>query len=1152
MSREKLQNIIEDFDLHRFKRFFSEKNRSFRESSESIDTYSDQMFRNGQKLGDIQFDDASLMVCAIEVTRELTERTGKKAQYEIGKKILKATQMDSGIFIFYNGTGAFRFSLIYANYLGKKRDWSSFKRCTYYVSEDLTNKTFLQRIGDGDFSSLAKIKEAFSVEKVTKEFYENIANWYFWAVQHCRFPKDAEAEENGRNIAVIRLITRMIFIWFMRERGLVPKSLFDKSRVSSILKDLSDDKSDYYRAILQNLFFATLSTKQANRKFRSEVRGHKGINPDFGNHNVYRYHELFKVPKKIKDYFGEIPFLNGGLFECLDDKPKGIYIDGFTSVKKNQPEVPNQLFFSSEKKADLNAVYGTKGKSYKVKGLLDILSSFNFTIDENSPDDQDIALDPELLGRVFENLLASYNPETASTARKATGSYYTPREIVDYMVTESLKAYFKTHLNDIEDIDKKLDQLFLTGSDENPFNKKESAKIVDLIESVRIVDPAVGSGAFPMGALNKLVFILNKLDPGNELWKQAQLSAADSIPDPRIKKDTKARIEEFFEGKNADYGRKLYLIQKCIYGVDIQEIAVEIAKLRFFISLLVDEKIDSAIENMGIEPLPNLDFKIMQGNSLISEYMGIDFDNGTDTGDTNGQTSLIVEPENDRLIKEFEQKKIDFQNEPDKEKKDRLKEEIDDLMIRLFESMLKKQKSDYFKKIKAIEEKYSALPDKQKREEIIAKEKQALSKKEGFDLEKFEQELRELSGKNKTKPFFAWKLYFAEVFGKANPGFDIVIANPPWGISLSDLEKIKISTLSGVSKSFDSSEAFIFIGNNLLMTGGILSYIVPKSIIFANKWRYTRNLILNNQILCLGDCGISFEVVNLESVVVVFKKSAHTCEEANVSILRFEPTKRFSSNKVLIGLPAIKQALMVKSEVLLLSHIEMVTEGILRSVQKQSFLADYDRDVFRGIYIPDSMKAKIIGKGRHQFVNKVPDVSMYSINKIVNIDLSKDLGTYAAKVSKLSRDRIIVKVMRGSRLTCAYANADILTTEKLVNLVINEVDVSQYYVLAILNSKLCSFYLNKAVFSDITETSRVMDDCYLMKCPIPRMCQADQKPFIKAVEKILSLTTEPDYSDNPSQHTNVKQLQNEIDQLVYKLYDLTPEEIAVVEGNISG
>jgi len=590
MSRVILEDIIADFSPDNFVRFFREKSNKFAPRQESVAQHNDGDFKDGKKLGEITFAEAGqLAVFTFQVSQPLSERSGKKAQYEKGKKILKERQYDAGIFIFYDAKGNFRFSLIYANYLGKRRDWSVFRRFTYFVSREFTNKTFLQRIGDGDFSSLEKIKDAFSVEKVTKEFYEDIANWYFWAVQQSTFPKDAEAEKDGRNIAVIRLITRIIFIWFMREQGLVPKDLFEEKSISAMLKGISPESSTYYQAILQNLFFATLSTKKDERKFRSEIRGHKGYNPDFDNQNVFRFQELFKNPEKLKEYFGEMPFLNGGLFECLDDKPNGIYIDGFTDVKKNQPDVPNILFFSGERKADFNAAYGTKSTNYKVRGLLNILSSFNFTIDENSPDDQDIALDPELLGRVFENLLASFNPETSTTARKATGSYYTPREIVDYMVSESLKAYFKTHLSVIEDLDKKINQLFLTGSEENPFTSSESKKIVELIEGVRIVDPAVGSGAFPMGALNKLVFILNKADRGNELWKQAQLTAADAIPDSRIKQDTKNRIEEFFKGKNADYWRKLYLIQKCIYGVDKQQIAVEIAKLRFFISLLVDE-----------------------------------------------------------------------------------------------------------------------------------------------------------------------------------------------------------------------------------------------------------------------------------------------------------------------------------------------------------------------------------------------------------------------------------------------------------------------------------------------------------------------------------------------------------------------------------
>jgi len=430
--------IINDFSTEKFNVFFRRRTQGkFREINQSYQQYDDSDFKNGLKLGEAEFGDGKLIVCSFEVQKSLSERSGKKAQYEKAKSILKSIEnqvYSAGIFVFYDKSGNFRFSLVYPESIGNRRQWNNFKRFTYFVSQELTNKTFLQRIVDGDFPTFAKIKEAFSVEKVTKEFYQDIANWYFWAVSHCSFPKDAETEENGRNIAVIRLITRMIFIWFMRERGLINKDLFEKQQIENILKNLNNDESSYYTAILQNLFFATLSTKKEERQFGSEIRGHKGYNPDFGNQYVFRYQEMFKNPENIKDYFGDIPFLNGGIFECLDDKKNGIIIDGFSRTKKNQPEVPNLLFFGADKKVDLNKAYGTKNKTYKVRGLLDILSSFNFTIDENSPDDADIALDPELLGRVFENLLASFNPETSTTARKATGSYYTPREIVDYMV----------------------------------------------------------------------------------------------------------------------------------------------------------------------------------------------------------------------------------------------------------------------------------------------------------------------------------------------------------------------------------------------------------------------------------------------------------------------------------------------------------------------------------------------------------------------------------------------------------------------------------------------------------------------------------------------------------------------------------------------
>ncbi|RME66623.1 MAG: class I SAM-dependent DNA methyltransferase, partial [Nitrospirae bacterium] len=340
MPKEILQDIIQDFSPEKFTHFFRLKNRSFRPDLEPQPYYDDQNFRDCLFIGEIPFETHSrLGIYSFHVPKSLTERSGKKAQYEKGKRILKDTNSDAGIFVFYDSEGNFRFSLITVTYSGTKRQFSHFKRYTYFVSPAFTNKTFLKQIGEADFSSIDSLKEAFSVEKVTKEFYQEIANWYFWALKHSKFPPGAEEEPGGRNIALIRLLTRLIFIWFMKHKGIVPNELFDYNTLkSSILKDLSPEKSTFYKAILQNLFFATLNTPPDERKFRDPRRFRKGYNTDFGNQYVYRYHNLFKHPDWIEEYFGGIPFLNGGLFECLDDRRKDRYIDGFTErSKKYQP-----------------------------------------------------------------------------------------------------------------------------------------------------------------------------------------------------------------------------------------------------------------------------------------------------------------------------------------------------------------------------------------------------------------------------------------------------------------------------------------------------------------------------------------------------------------------------------------------------------------------------------------------------------------------------------------------------------------------------------------------------------------------------------------------------------------------------------------------
>jgi hypothetical protein len=397
--------------------------------------------------------------------------------------------------------------------------------------------------------------------------------------------------------------------------------LFDEHKVTALLTDVSPKESSYYKAILQNLFFATLNQEMDKREFRRNGQ-------NFMAHNLFRYKSLLKTPNETLKLMAEIPFMNGGLFECLDktlgskEKPHYIRIDGFSDRDDNVVEVPNDLFWGQERIVDLSEAYGeNKFRSSKVAGLIRMLNRYKFTVAENTPIEEEVALDPELLGRVFENLLAAYNPETGATARKQTGSFYTPREIVNYMVDESLVASLRTKLAEAiptsEKTEERLRQLFAYNNQAHEFQEHEVVALINAIDHLKILDPACGSGAFPMGILHKLVFVLSKLDPGNQRWKARQLAKANEIPDYTVRERVLADIEQTFGANELDYGRKLYLIENCVYGVDIQPIAVQIAKLRFFISLVVEQIVDPKAANLGIRPLPNLETKFVAANALI-------------------------------------------------------------------------------------------------------------------------------------------------------------------------------------------------------------------------------------------------------------------------------------------------------------------------------------------------------------------------------------------------------------------------------------------------------------------------------------------------------------------------------------------------------
>ena len=577
-NREAWQQLLHDIFL---------SNVSFWRSPKEVKANS-RLAKNALNLGKISLSDGeALAIYEVELSDKVDiERNRAGIRDMLTKDWRDMGYAGAFLFCYRKNESVLRFSYVSETW-GFNKDGiyeklsTNTKRFTYLLGEGRGCRTAIEQFGALKNSKLAlsDVTAAFSVEALTKQFYKDLYEWYQWAVDPASgvyFPNNTSIEADDREdieTKIIRLITRIMFVWFIKQKELVPNKIFDVDFLETILKDFDPNSAvvgNYYNAILQNLFFGTLNRaiedEQGNkRKFATNVK--KDIK------TLYRYAEMFTIREdEVIKLFSEVPFLNGGLFECLDktktiDGVEQAYnYDGFSRNDKkfadgryrNRAVVPNVLFFEPE------------------RGLISILSRYNFTIEENSPEEQQVALDPELLGKVFENLLGAYNPETKETARNQSGSFYTPREIVNYMVDESLISYLGNTAF--------VRSLF---SPEFVYDKTKEAEyktIADKLKAIKILDPACGSGAFPMGLLNKMIEILCHITPDENIYEM-----------------------------------KLAIIENCIYGSDIQSIAAQITKLRFFISLICNCEKDATKPNFGIPTLPNLETKFVAANSLIAK-----------------------------------------------------------------------------------------------------------------------------------------------------------------------------------------------------------------------------------------------------------------------------------------------------------------------------------------------------------------------------------------------------------------------------------------------------------------------------------------------------------------------------------------------------
>ena len=666
------------------------------------------------------------------------------------------------------------------------------KRYTYLLGEGRGCRTAIEqfKVLRDSKQSLSDITAAFSVEALTKQFYKELFEWYQWAVEpssNITFPNNTTTEDDDRDdieTKVIRMITRIMFVWFIKQKNLVPDRIFDIDFLTTILEDFdpySTTDGIYYNAILQNLFFGTL-----NRAIKDE----DGNTRKFATSSkrdvktLYRYPEMFSISEQeVINLFAEIPFLNGGLFECLDktryaDGVEQCYnFDGFSRNDarfvdgrfKHRAVVPNNLFFEPE------------------KGLISILGRYNFTIEENSPEEQQVALDPELLGKVFENLLGAYNPETKETARNQSGSFYTPREIVNYMVNESLIAYLGDNAF--------VRSLFRTDFAFDKTKTDDYQKIAEKLKAVKVLDPACGSGAFPMGLLNRMIDILERISP-----------------DERV------------------YDLKLSVIENCLYGSDIQSIAAQITKLRFFISLICDCEKDASKPNFGIPTLPNLETKFVSANSLIAKKK------------KPAQGNLFENPE----------------IEP-------TKNELAEIRHKHFSAKSASTKHRLREKDQTLREKLAKLLSDD--DNFAPEDAKQLASWNPYD-------------QNAVSPFFdpEW------MFGVAD-GFDIVIGNPPYiqlqnnGGELAKLyEKCNYSTFA---RTGDIYCLFYERGWQLLKKNGHLCYITSNKWMRAGYGEKTREFFANktNPMLLIDFAGVKiFESATVDTNILLFSKSTNQHE----------------------------------------------------------------------------------------------------------------------------------------------------------------------------------------------------------------------------------------------------------------------------------
>ena len=964
------------------------------------------------RIAEFELEDTTLQVFDITLS---SHSKIKYSKVNIQKVVRSIMDVYTGAIMFFhyeNNEGDWRISFVEKE--DSQKNTTSAKRYTFLVGENHPATTITQRFVTlrGKEKSVEAIRDAFSVEALSEEFFAKYKSHYEDFVQYIsgkRFVKEKGKwveksigqpseeyisifEENDKSVRdfVKKMLGRIVFLHFLQKKKWLCD---DENYLQNLFK--KSEKSNYLESVLEPLFFGVLNTKSEDRKIL------------FENENW---------DLSLLKEWGNIPYLNGGLFEKDE-------------LDKKTVVFPENLF----------------------SDLFDFFSQYNFTIDENDPNDSEIGIDPEMLGKIFENLLED---------NKDKGAFYTPKEIVQYMCRESLIAYLcEKHKDDEEGI-RSLVEHHITD-----WNEDTRKKILNFLKDVKICDPAIGSGAFPMGLLNELY--------------QCRLAL----------------------GEEKSVNIKKEIIQNNIYGVDIEKGAVDIARLRFWLALVVEEEI--------AEPLPNLDYKIMQGNSLLESYQGVDLSDLTKT---------------------------------------KTEREKSNICVTLFDEQLdvhRFQLSEYIKE-------YFNCTNSDIKKELRKKIDENIRMQLKEDAVSLDFSNINLSA---NSHFFLWHTYFGDVFNRANKsdnGFDIVIGNPPYFV----YQTIHSNEIEYLRNEKDLAIAFggklnaykLFLAkalNSIVKKSGVVSYIFQNSFLGDKQAALLRRYIFeNNQILAIDSFPERdskkkrvFESVKM-SVCILFVKN--TKNDAPFIVNIWEDKYKSKGIKTLFNRKDIET---IDKDLMTIPRIEQKNLSIITKIKsniKKLEIHCFEGELnmtFHKPYFTNHNNNPIILKGASiQRYYWTKEVSQGSIEYLDKEKYTKENTSEKSTHHKM--ERIALQGMTGAndkiRIISTIVPKDIFLANSC-NYIIPPKDVDIRYLLGIINSKLVNWYFR--CFS----TNSNVNGYEVDNLPIPLIAVDSQKQIALLVNQIIK-------SKEKNIHNNTDDMEQQIDNLVYQFFRLTKEEVAIIEA----